>query len=292
MTARTQPRAPGCLDAESLAAFVDGQVNPDDRSAMEAHLGSCETCTEALAEVIHTLEAVQERSETVSARRAPIVAATSRWNRRFLAMLATAAALAVLAGTWWWRRPTPVEAALAALAEAPRDARLSIGRLSIDREWKPVTPLLRQAGPEINSLDVRSAALAITALTETDVSAEALHARGLALLANGDLDGSVDALARAANANGGDGAVARSDLSAARLEQFRRTGNRDHAQRALDDAEVALRFNPSAPTALFNRAAALDALGEGEKATVAWQTYLNVDSSSAWSAEVRRRLAR
>jgi tetratricopeptide (TPR) repeat protein len=292
MTSTVRPRAPEHLEAESLAAFVDGRVSTEERVAMEAHLASCESCYEALVDVTRTLEDVAVAEAPVAAQPPKAVADARPRNRTAVALLAAAAAVILAVGFWWWQRPTPLQTALVALAEAPRDARFSPGRLSIDREWKPVAPMLRGTGADSVSLDVRSAALAVSGITGTDASGPALHARGLALLATGDLDGSIDALDRAAASRGADIAATRADLSAARLARFRLTGNRDDAQRALEDADLALRANPRAAPALFNRAAALDALGDREKAAAAWQTYLDADPSSAWSAEVRRRVSR
>jgi tetratricopeptide (TPR) repeat protein len=144
----------------------------------------------------------------------------------------------------------------------------------------------------VASLEVRSAALALTALTGDDKSRAAQHARGLALLAIEDVDGSIAALERAGSAPGAGDGSALADLSAARLARFRGTGDRDDAQRALDAADAALRVAPRLAAGLFNRAAALDALGDRERAADAWRAYLDVDPSSPWSEEVRRRLAR
>jgi len=294
MTSTALPRAPEHLDAESLAAFVDGRVSAEERAAMEAHLAGCEDCYEALVEVTRTLEDVAGPVATapVVSLQAPAIAPPRRWNRTAVAILATAAVLILAVGFWWARRPTPLQTALVALADAPRDARFSPGRLSVDREWKPVAPLLRGPGGDAVSLEVRSAALAVANLTAADRTGAALHARGLALLAMGDLDAAIDALERAAATEGADPATTRADLSAARLARFRQAGNPADAQRALEDADLALRANPRAAPALFNRAAALDALGDREKSTAAWQAFLDADPSSPWSAEARRRLSR
>jgi tetratricopeptide (TPR) repeat protein len=294
MTSTALPRAPEHLDAESLAAFVDGRVSAEERAVMEAHLAGCEPCYEALVEVTRTLAdvAAPVASAPVASLPSSIIAPPRRWNRTVVVILATAAVLILAVGFWWAQRPTPLQTALVALADAPREARFSPGRLSVDREWKPVAPLLRGPGGDAVSLEVRSAAQAVTNLTAADRTGAALHARGLALLAMGDLDAAIDALERATATEGADLATTRADLSAARLARFRQTGNPADAQRALEDADLALRANPRAAPALFNRAAALDALGDREKSTAAWQAVLDADPSSPWSAEARRRLSR
>ncbi len=45
MTDGRQPTA-GCLDPETLAAFIDGRLEPRERAAVEAHLAECADCYE------------------------------------------------------------------------------------------------------------------------------------------------------------------------------------------------------------------------------------------------------
>ncbi len=40
----------GCPDPETLAAFIDGGLEPAERSALETHLGECEACYEVFSE--------------------------------------------------------------------------------------------------------------------------------------------------------------------------------------------------------------------------------------------------
>src|SRR5262249_49978140 len=123
-------------------------------------------------------------------------------------------------------------------------------------------------------------------------NAPALYARGLALLASGDVDGSVKAMRAAADTGGIDAASVHADLSAALLEQFRRTGSAPTAEEALREAHAALTSAPRPPQALFNRVMALDALGRTDAVAPAGATYLETDSRSAWADEVRRKIGR
>lgn len=47
-----QPHTPdaGCLDAELLAAYIDGRVTAVERREVEAHLARCESCHFVFAE--------------------------------------------------------------------------------------------------------------------------------------------------------------------------------------------------------------------------------------------------
>ena len=49
--------------------------------------------------------------------------------------------------------------------------------------------------------------------------------------------------------------------------------------------------NPRHADALFNRALALESLGQKDAARAAWESYLQVDATSAWADEARQHLA-
>jgi tetratricopeptide (TPR) repeat protein len=83
-----------------------------------------------------------------------------------------------------------------------------------------------------------------------------------------------------------------SDLSAAYLARAERTGRIDDNQLALGNATKALEIDRVLPTALFNRALALERLGEVKEALAAWQAYLAVDKQSGWADEARAHLRR
>lgn len=58
---------------------------------------------------------------------------------------------------------------------------------------------------------------------------------------------------------------------------------------ALEAADYARRL-ANTPQSLWNRALALEALGNDQEARSAWQDYLKADSASEWAAEAQRRL--
>ena len=81
------------------------------------------------------------------------------------------------------------------------------------------------------------------------------------------------------------------NLAAAYLAQADFTGSRQDLSKALDAADRALGRNPALPAALFNRALALERLGD-PRAPAAWQAALQAESDPAWRDEMTRRLRR
>jgi hypothetical protein len=59
-----------CLDAETLAAWLDGGLSPTEAAKAEAHVSSCERCQEILGLIVKTT---------------PVPAATTPWWRQFRA---------------------------------------------------------------------------------------------------------------------------------------------------------------------------------------------------------------
>jgi len=82
-----------------------------------------------------------------------------------------------------------------------------------------------------------------------------------------------------------------SNLAVVRLEAARLDDDPRGAVDAFGAADRAVRLSPVLPEALFNRAAALEALHLSQYAAAAWQRYLAVDGVSAWAGEARERLA-
>ena len=81
-----------CVDAETLAAWVDGGLPKAEAAAVEMHLADCERCTAMIATFARTIPdaSVAESLWT-------------RWHLRWLVPLATAATVAAL----WVLVPRP-----------------------------------------------------------------------------------------------------------------------------------------------------------------------------------------
>ena len=283
-------RHPECPDAEQLAAFADGGLSPEQRTVVEAHVAACEDCYEALAEILAIVTAL----ETPAAPALPGTVTVTTSNRRSIVWiggtLAAAAAVILLINVWPAARPDALQVAIGTLANAQRDSRLGLGRLSIDRRHAPSPVIVRSGGQTADSFAVRSAAQQLKLTASTDGSRSGLHAYSLALFASGERTAAVETLEKALREPGPDEAVLRSDLSAMYLEQYGTSGAQSDAERALQEAERALAASPQHLAALFNRAHALDRLGRPD-ARLAWQTYIDLDRdpASGWRAEAIQR---
>src|SRR4028118_1002103 len=78
--------------------------------------------------------------------------------------------------------------------------------------------------------------------------------------------------------------------SAALYEEGRTQRRIELFARSLAAADHALELDGTAPAALFNRALALEALGLGPLARIAYERYLLADADSAWAGEAKERL--
>lgn len=288
-----ETRHPGCLDANVMAEYIDGGLEPRQRAEVEAHLAECEACYENFAETVRmTAQEPMTSTGAPSASPAPRTGAIPRWYR-----WAAAACLIIAsgAGIFSWTRPDQAALrSLSQLARADGSERPALGRLSGPFAWRPEPATMRGREPDANpTVAVRSAALTLEALATDHPSAVTLHAHGLALIAMGQPAEAIDVLTRAValGAKTPREAEMRSDLGAAWLEKWRRTSEPQDAARGLSEIEVAFADGARAPAVLFNRALALTALDLTDPAITAWRDYLAVESSGAWPEEARRRLS-
>lgn len=273
-----------CLDAERLAAFLDGRLDRAARSNAETHLAECGDCREALVELTRLSgELTDERERTTR---------PSWWMQpRFWYTTVGAVAAAVIAVVFV--RPLfpgdagRLDAAVGALASATATSRFTEGRLSGPFVWGPLPSVKRGADSGTASTDVELQARKLQALASTLPAPMAARASGLASLALGDVDGAIRALQAATDA--GD-AHADIDLSAAFVERWRRRGDRTDAQSAKAHAERAIARDGRDAAATFNLAVADEALGMKEEAVRAWTRYLALDVNSSWAAEARARI--
>jgi hypothetical protein len=96
--------SPECLEAETLAAWVDGSLSASEAAAAEAHAASCARCQTMLASLVRTM---------------PAAAVAPPWWRRRWAMAGlvplTAGAIALAI---WVRTPAPARPSVAPAQEA------------------------------------------------------------------------------------------------------------------------------------------------------------------------------
>jgi tetratricopeptide (TPR) repeat protein len=125
----------------------------------------------------------------------------------------------------------------------------------------------------------------------TPKSAAQWRAAGVAYLFLGRAEEAARALARATQL-APESAEYRSDLAAARIALGTAREDPNELRRAIADADDALRLDPASAAAHFNRAVALDRLGQTWQAARAYSEYLAIDRTSSWADEARWRLER
>ena len=127
------------------------------------------------------------------------------------------------------------------------------------------------------------------AIAEIEKQHPAKPVAATAALVAGDSSRAINILEAASKANPNDAKIL-SDLSAAYLTQASLTNNTENASRALATANRALEIDRLMPEAMFNRALALQTIGQVDDARTAWQAYLTIDDRSGWADEARARL--
>jgi tetratricopeptide (TPR) repeat protein len=281
-------RRDGCLDAETLAAFVDGGLTSGERSQVEWHLAACRDCFALFTESVKTLRAMEQpappRETVVSIATGP----RRGLVRRAAAGAGLAAAAALVLAVWWPRaeRPELVDLVAAVGERRPVEARLTGGF-----RFGPIEAPTRGADPGADTRVVAAASRLADKARETP-SARLLGALGTAYVVTRDYDNAVKQFDRAIDL-APDDPLLRSDRSAALLARGDAAlddGAIDFA-RALDDATRALARNNALAEALFNKAIALQRMQLEDQELQTWRDYLALDASSAWANEARERIA-
>jgi tetratricopeptide (TPR) repeat protein len=273
----------GHPEANRLAEYLDGVLSESLRVDVEHHLNDCAECRQVLADTAAFVADV-ERLHVKDRRTSNIRPFPWRRAVGFVGVGALAAAVVLLVV-----RSIPggrsaegeLDALVAAMSSEP--TRAVDGRLTGGFPYAP-PPTTRGGVQRELSPDVRIAVAQIEKLAgERDTPADRA-AIGVAYLVAGEIDKAVEALERASAASGN--ASVTSDLAAAYLA--RGSVRPEDLQKALDAAERSV-MDPDAPIeAWFNRALALERLGLRDRASTAWNEYLERDPSSPWAGEARK----
>lgn len=264
---------PGHPEAQTMAAFVEGALAPDEIAVVAEHLRGCRDCRTVVTETA--------RFEREEARRVP--ATSNRWWR--LAVAAVLAAIAITVPLRWMatRNTSPIDQLIAA---APRQHRYVEAHLSGFKWAQLKAPPRGEAPPDQFDLILSGAAGAVLAADQRQP--ESRHATGVALLLINRRPESIAVLEQAAN--GSNDPHTWNDLAAARYAMAIQDEHPYQLPLALADADHALGLDPKSPEALFNRALILEHLGIRDQARRAWQAYLAVDGGSDWGNEARDHL--
>jgi anti-sigma factor RsiW len=303
----------GCLDAELLAAYIDGRVTAAERSEVEAHLARCESCHFVFAEsfresaervpeaqaglwrsgltvggdaaVAAAAAAVPESAEGVS-RPEPSRRRSAPMLWRAAAGLAAAAAvvIAVQFGRGGESAPTSVTVALNELQAASGPYRTVEGRMSNTPVYRPLAAPVRSGSAESEfPLAVRDAAWKVE-LAAGGGRPEQLRALAVMYLTMREPQKAVKVLSSAEKSGSDPGLV--NDLAVALLA----SGRQGDRKRAKDVLEQIVARDPNRAEAWFNLGLAAEATGDMTRARQAWTHYLTLDPSSLWATEARARL--
>jgi len=275
--------APACPELGILAAYVDGSIDMATRVSVNSHLAGCERCYELVAELAREHEQ-RARRWTVGRREGLAVAAS-------LLILASGVLTVRALNPAWWEQlwNGAANPRLATLVGAIGERRITEGRLSGGFAFGPVMEPKRSAPSAGDNLSLIAAAGEIQKRAEVDPTPENLHAWGVALLALGRYDGSVDTLEDAVLQRP-EVARYRNDLGVARLARATALDRPDDLPKALEDVERALERDAALREAWFNKALLLERLRLQSQAIAAWERYLQLDPDSAWSTEAREHL--
>lgn len=268
---------------ETLAAFLDGNLDPDTRRRVIGHMTTCEECYSVVA----------------AGGRAPLEQALpstspEHWARRFWWPSAAAAALVVLAvalGPLLHRKSSHdsdanIQSLVALVGSADRTSDARIAAFPYQARPRSFRGSADEAGN--SHLDLAFASLKVR--SEEAATPSNLHAYGVACLLRKQWDDAVKALSQASALDPRNDAIL-NDLSAAYLGRAANKKTATDPVAALNSAEAALVLAPGRPEALFNKALALEAMPRPAAAREAWNAYLRRDPNSAWADEARKRLA-
>ncbi|MFP5247485.1 MAG: hypothetical protein ACLGH0_12395, partial [Thermoanaerobaculia bacterium] len=175
---------------------------------------------------------------------------------------------------------------------APQLARVIEPRLSGGFAYAPYAGAMRGTDPAVEAQRLKLAGAAGSAIerAQSDSSADAQHAAGLAFVLVEKPNDAIARLCGVATQNP-QNAAAWSDLAAAQYAAALQLDTPSLLPEALASADRALAIDAKHPEALFNRALILGRLGLTAQARAAWERYLAVDATSPWANEARAHLS-
>jgi CHAT domain-containing protein len=292
----TPPDMKDCPTEEMLAAFIDDRLAAEERQTLIEHIAGCAECRDVVVAAQEFAE--MEGGEVQGGRLIQVPA--RRW--RIVAAVAAAIVLVLVLGPFVRNRLAP-PSGMEALVRASESSRFRPvnGRLGGGFPYKPVRPVVRGESAEgPSNWEIFEPAQKIREEAEKTPDPAHLRALGVALLWAGQHEQAIqsfqDALEKETGVDDANRAIEQgrnpgllADLAAAYLSP-----SSDSAARklmALAAADRAVRLDSRNVEALFNRALALEMLGQRADAIEAWEAYLQADPASSWADEARRSLA-
>jgi hypothetical protein len=236
----TDPLSSSCVDAATLAAFIDSRLDAAERGRVIAHLASCPDCSELVGEVIAVSDALAADPAPVVVEPDPVLPPKRLfWNkRRGMAAVGGFMALAASIVLVMLNRGGP----LAPLVAIVGDQRLTMARPTGNFRYGPLRSAMR-GSRETAELSLRTEAARLRQrATETGAPSD-LQAAGIAQLLAGDVADGVTALESAARARPQDAAI-HADLGAGYMTRFVETGDEADAVAALAALDRAVGLDP------------------------------------------------
>lgn len=283
---------------ETLAAYSENRLSGKAQRQVMEHVDHCDECWAVWGGNLEWREVETNLAPVVPYRRVAGV---------FGSAIAVAAAAAVVILLWsplggqlrfWQQRDLrKLIDASAELEHRPFEP-----RLSADFPYKPKKEPKRDAGDDEEEIrgeltvesmrvlnnaakghvDTRTVAAAHLFLRHWDRAVETLEAEVLRDIAAKTM---TDAIAESTSSD------LLNDLSVAYIQRGEWEKRPEDFERALEAAARAWTLEAK-PAIAFNRALAIDRLRLPEDAKKAWNDYLNLDLSSPWAAEAKKKLAR
>jgi tetratricopeptide (TPR) repeat protein len=273
-----------CVDAATVAAFVDGTLDATARARVVAHLASCADCSELVGEVSRTDEDLAQAvpNPELSPDR-DVSKGKVLWMRpRGLAAVGGLVAIAASLVLLFLNRGTALDPLVAIVG----DERLILARPTGGFHYGPLRSPVRGAG-DADNLQLAAEVGRLRERAERTKAADDLHAYGVAQLVAGDTNGAIETLQSAAGVQSDDARTV-ADLGAAYMMRFVARGDQSDATAALDSFDSALSRSPSLTEAWFNRALLLEQVNRPADALSAWSKYLELSDDQQWRDEAVR----
>lgn len=301
--ARAEEQIDDC--AAALDAYIANRLAEAERERVERHLSQCPQCQERLCDFVrmiapesHTdmavIDAIYQQTESHAiALRQPLITSidsvVSRPRASFSNRHLTVAAALVmfivgaLVGLFMlfeqWRDDRSIAESVATLEQIDHGTRP--GELRISGFAYAAYDSTRGQSQDNRLIALRDRLASVVVKNPTPA---ARHALARALIITTEYSRAISELEYLKGSSNDDAALL-SDLAVARAASGDLSG-------ALAELNLALAADPASREALFNRALVFEKLKQDDRARADWQSYLQLDSRSAWAEEARRNLQR